>query len=85
MTFPPDEISELREDVQAMTLPSEMDPILDRLRRLRQRDPESGHSIDDELRERVLTLIAGGSRYSRQLARTAMETSGWKSCSRYYA
>ena len=42
-----------------------------------RRDPEVGHSIDDEIRERVLQMCAAGHPDAAVLAREVLVTSTW--------
>lgn len=49
------------------------------------RDPEQGHSIDDEIRERVLKMCAAGHPQAHLLAGAVLVTSTWNDVSRYTA
>jgi len=50
---------------------------LDALHEHWRNDPESGHSIDDEIRQRVLELCAAGHPDAAVLAREVLVTSTW--------
>jgi hypothetical protein len=50
---------------------------LDLLHLLWRADPESGHSVDDAIRERVLEMCAAGHPQAADLAREVLVTSTW--------
>jgi hypothetical protein len=54
--------------------------LLDWLHEAWRRDPEVGHGIDDQIRERVLELCADGHPDAAALAREALVTSTWDDC-----
>ena len=48
-------------------------------------DPEVGHGINDDIRERVLELCADGHPQAAALAREVLVTSTWDDCTAWYA
>jgi hypothetical protein len=56
---------------------------LDALHELWRRDPEAGHSWDDDIRDRVLRMSAAGHPDAAVLAREVLVTSGWDDVERY--
>jgi hypothetical protein len=56
---------------------------LDALHELWRRDPESGHSWDDDIRDRVLRMCAEGHPDAAALAREVLVTSTWDDVERY--
>ena len=58
---------------------------LDLLHAQWRNDPDSGHSIDDQIRERVLELCAQGHPDAAVLAREVLVTSTWDDCPKWYA
>lgn len=50
---------------------------LDALHVLWRHDPEVGHNVDDEIRERVLQMCAAGHPDAAMLAREVLVTSTW--------
>jgi hypothetical protein len=57
---------------------------LDALRKHWDDDPESGHIIDDEIRQRVLQMCADGHPDAAALSREVLVTSTWD-VSRWHA
>jgi len=58
---------------------------LDALHQEWRSDPESGHSMDDKIRERVLEMCAEGHPDAAILAREVLVTSTWADVSKWYA
>jgi hypothetical protein len=58
---------------------------LDWLRKAWLRDPEMGHSINDQIRQRVLELCAEGHPDAVLLAREVLVTSTWDDCAGWCA
>jgi hypothetical protein len=63
----------------------ELRRFLDGLHVLWRRDPEAGHSINDQIRMRVLELCAEGHPDAALLAREVLVTDTWDDCSEYCA
>lgn len=58
---------------------------LDWLHEAWRRDPEMGHGIDDQIRQRVLELCAEGHPDAALLAREVLVTSAWDDCAAWSA
>jgi hypothetical protein len=56
---------------------------LEGLHELWRRDPEAGHSVNDQIRQRVLELCGMGHPHSAALAREVLVTDTWDDCARY--
>jgi hypothetical protein len=63
----------------------ELRRFLDGLRALWRRDPEAGHSINDQIRARVLEMCAEGHPDAALLAREVLVTDTWDDCPEWFA
>lgn len=58
---------------------------LDALHEMWRSDPEAGHGVDDQIRERVLQLCAEGHPEAAMLAREVLVTGTWDDVPRWFA
>jgi hypothetical protein len=49
------------------------------------RDPEAGHSINDQIRAHVLEMCAQGHPDAATLAREVLVTDSWDDCTKWFA
>lgn len=78
-------MSELVLSANAVAGLGDLRRFLDALHELWRKDPEAAHGIDDDIRERVLELVAAGHDDAALLAREVLVTSAWTDVDRWYA
>lgn len=78
-------IQELRQSTGSVASVKDLRWFLGILRVLWRNDPEAGHSINDQIRARVLEMCAEGHPDAAVLAREVLVTDTWDDCPEWCA